>query len=64
MFEAADTDKGGKISFDEFATAVTGVGVAGNASLTEGLAAVVMKAQIMKLQADAIGRAFLIIPML
>ena len=61
MFEAADVDKGGKISFDEFANAVTGAGATGNSSLTEGLATVVMKAEIMKLQADAIGRFFLII---
>ena len=61
IFEAADTDKGGMISYSEFASAVTGANVAENASLTDGLAAVVIQTQVMKLRADAIGRFFLVI---
>ena len=61
IFEAADTDKGGMISYSEFASAVTGASVSENASLTDGLAAVVIQTQVMKLRADAIGRFFLVI---
>ena len=65
IFDAADTDKGGKISFDEFVMAVNDATTSeGNLkkshSLTSGLAEVVLKAQVAKLQSDAIGRFFLV----
>lgn len=61
MFEEADVDKSGNISFDEFEGAVSGAEAGENSSLTDGLAAVVIKTQVMKLQSDAIGRFFLIV---
>lgn len=61
MFESADTDGGGEITFDEFEHAVVGTVAGEGDSLTNGLAAVVLKAELMDTRSTAIGRFFLVI---